>query len=81
MADHSMRHAHAAEKLRQEKLKTPEGCPNIFVKPKHMRTKIYHNLVHRIHWHEKKSSELFMGYFRNVKGKFDRQNLAGSLAA
>lgn len=75
------RHAYNAEKFRRKKFKTTGTSPNIFTRPKNMQTKTYQKLVDKIHWHEKKSSELFMGYFRKVKGKFDRQNLPGNLAA
>jgi len=43
-----------------------------------MQAKTHQKLVDRILWHENKSSELFMGYFRDVTGKFDGQNLAKS---
>jgi hypothetical protein len=75
------RHAYNAEKLRKKKFKTTGASHSIFTRPKHMKTKTHQKLVDRIIGHEKKSSELFMGYFRNIKGKFDRQNLPGSLAA
>lgn len=75
------RHAYTAEKLRKEKLKSLESCPNTYIRPKYMKIKTYHKLLDKIHWHEKKSSELFIDYFRDMQRKFDRQNPPGSLAA
>ena len=75
------RHAYNAERLRKKKLKHTEASQSIFTRPKHMQAKTHQKLVDRILWHENKSSELFMGYFRDVTGKFDAQNLPGRPAA
>ncbi len=71
-----LRHGYLAEKIRCKNLKQSLKQPFVPSRPKHMSLKKYHKLVDRIFWHEKRSTELFIQYFKEVSSNANRKTFS-----